>query len=321
MKRDYKGLRRELLVAVRGRRSQSHVSKKLGFTFNQVHKWESGHTAITWKDFVRLCLACGKDWQPVLNEHLGYTKTPSNASGLIRHLTGAEGPSDLARMTGYSRFVASKWLSGKTQPDLIVILELFDQACLLTEVLSVILGGTQLSSLKAEYLSRKAQKEVFYSYPWVLGLPSCLYLDTYKNAPHHLEGFVAEKLAVPFSQEKALLAKLVELDFLKLENGKYQVTEKIFDTRGDLKGFVALRSFWIERILRHIKGLKAPTTQSLFPMFVFASSRATQKKVREAHYELYSRLRDLLQKDTGPKDCVTVLSTQLTDLEECLSGL
>src|SRR4051812_46163024 len=46
---------REIVKALRGRRSQATLSRMLGYTFNQIYLWETGRRKIHWSDFSALC--------------------------------------------------------------------------------------------------------------------------------------------------------------------------------------------------------------------------------------------------------------------------
>ena len=45
---DYSLVKKELLVALRGDQSQLAMSRHLGFTFNQWHKWETEQKWLRW---------------------------------------------------------------------------------------------------------------------------------------------------------------------------------------------------------------------------------------------------------------------------------
>ena len=51
----YENLKYKLLHAVRGEHSQMSLSKSLGYTFNQYHKWETGLKTINLEEFFELC--------------------------------------------------------------------------------------------------------------------------------------------------------------------------------------------------------------------------------------------------------------------------
>jgi len=51
----YHALSIELLNALRGRRSQSALSKRLGYRSNIVQRWESGHSLPTAATFLQCC--------------------------------------------------------------------------------------------------------------------------------------------------------------------------------------------------------------------------------------------------------------------------
>ena len=52
---NYQQLAEQIVRHLRGDITQRQLSANLGFTFNQVGKWESGATQIKWDDFLYLC--------------------------------------------------------------------------------------------------------------------------------------------------------------------------------------------------------------------------------------------------------------------------
>lgn len=57
----YHALAIELLRALRGRRSQTAFSKRLGYKSNIAQRWESGHSLPTAASFLTCCMRLGID--------------------------------------------------------------------------------------------------------------------------------------------------------------------------------------------------------------------------------------------------------------------
>ena len=48
---DVKTIAQDLLVKMRGKKSQAYVNRRLGYQSNQVHRWESGARIPTWEQW------------------------------------------------------------------------------------------------------------------------------------------------------------------------------------------------------------------------------------------------------------------------------
>jgi transcriptional regulator with XRE-family HTH domain len=56
---NYSVLKIEILKALRGSQSQSELSRRLGYSYNQVGKWEANAKRMKWTDFHNFCEVCG----------------------------------------------------------------------------------------------------------------------------------------------------------------------------------------------------------------------------------------------------------------------
>lgn len=117
--RDYSRLASELLRALRGRRSQAQLSRRLGYASNVVFDWESGRRAPTAAKALLLARRTGVDVNRALQTFLRAsvpaaprTKLESSRGVvlLMRELRGRQQIADLARAMHRSRFSVSRWL-------------------------------------------------------------------------------------------------------------------------------------------------------------------------------------------------------------------
>src|SRR5687767_4395102 len=118
---DWQLVARDLLRALRGRRSQRQLSRKLGFSSNVVYRWESGRAAPAAHEFFRLAaLVVRTPYLRLLEAGFRYdegrrTHDLADAKGVAGWLEAMRGElpiTSLAESTGCSRFVISRWLSG-----------------------------------------------------------------------------------------------------------------------------------------------------------------------------------------------------------------
>lgn len=64
----YSQLSREIIIHLRGGRTQTELSSLLGYSFNQVSKWESGATLFLWQNFIDLNEALQLPWSKNFND-------------------------------------------------------------------------------------------------------------------------------------------------------------------------------------------------------------------------------------------------------------
>jgi transcriptional regulator with XRE-family HTH domain len=112
----------ELLRALRGRRSQTAFSRRLGYKSNVVYRWESGRSWPTAAAALRAAQKTGVALHAGLCEFyrrpphwLRHTDpaSPEGVATLLRDLRGSLPIGELARRAGRSRFAVSRWLKGE----------------------------------------------------------------------------------------------------------------------------------------------------------------------------------------------------------------
>src|SRR5687768_17558011 len=112
---------RELVRAVRGKRSQTAVNRKLGYGFNQVSRWETGRTTISWPAFVKLSAACKVDVAAAARDLFS---TSARAEEIVAFFAADAKQTDIAKKLGVSRFTLRRWLASEAAPPLAAILSL-----------------------------------------------------------------------------------------------------------------------------------------------------------------------------------------------------
>lgn len=115
---DLPSLRKTILRTVRGERSQDFVNQRLGYTFNQMSRWEKGQRALAWQNFVLLCEACEFDLAKALHEGLGFPVDLRAPEALFARLIGDRTRIAAAEAMGVSRHVLGRWLARGTEPHL-----------------------------------------------------------------------------------------------------------------------------------------------------------------------------------------------------------
>ena len=117
-------LARELLVVLRGKRSQVAWSRRLGYKSNVAYA--SGRRRPTAAETLRAARRSGVDLDLAVTRFYGNPPpwldetdpaSPAAVARLLEDLRGNTSVSDLARRAELSRYSVSRWLSGQTQPE------------------------------------------------------------------------------------------------------------------------------------------------------------------------------------------------------------
>lgn len=310
-------LERELVRSVRGALSQDQLSRRLGFSFNQVYQWEAGRTRISWADFARLARARKADLAPPLRDRLGYVGDLGDGAALARHLIGDLSAPEAARRIGVSAYVIRSWRTGRTQVLLGSILALLQRLQnFLPEFVGAIADVALIPSLRRELERRERQRRFFFDFPLGSAALHCLDLTELKAKPAYPDGFLARKLAVGLPEERAMLAEMLSSGVICRVGRHFKVLCRDLETSGDFADALRTRRFWLERLLKMMETLRERPEFTVFALTSYDVSKAGHARVKQAHFEFLTKVYEILASDLDPKERVIIQLFQMLDLEE-----
>lgn len=317
----YEVLARELLRAVRGRRSQVELSRRAGYRSNMVHRWEAGECAPTAATFLEVCRKQRIDVEQAFTSFYGrrpgwLSELDATSSGAVaaflRDQKGKVALNELAARSGHNRFTLSRWLKGQTQPRLGEFLCVLD--VLSRRLLDFIAGLTdpeRLASIREEWARLSRARNLAYDEPWSQAVLRVLELDAYRTAGWREPGFIARKLGIASEVVERALAALEESGQVRRVRGRYELREVLsVNTGRDVERARALKATWTEEALRRLNRGQA----GLFGYSVFAVGRQELLRLRELQLE-YVRAMEAVIAGSGANDCVGLYCVQLLDLD------
>jgi transcriptional regulator with XRE-family HTH domain len=312
---------KELLRALRGRRSQRALSQRLGYSFNQVAKWESGHKKILWNEFVDLCTATKTPLAKSLASHYKYSGESSDASQIISMLIQVNGKSTSAigRQLEISRHSLSSWLKSKSYPSVHEVLHLLSlyrggKPHVISFVASLVGNSAMLPSIGDVVAQREGQIALAYQHPWLSAAAECLQLRDYRESAKHIPGFISKHLGISIDEEQMALSFLMKIGAITERNRKFAISgssvvfqENVLADPNDQEGNFRVREYWWEKALTHLRN--RPSWKSLtFAFQTFAVSKEADKKIRDASIRYYQEIERLVEDDTQPKEIFRIMN-------------
>lgn len=288
---DHDTLAREIVRAMRGDSTQRDLSQKLGYSFNQVGKWESGSTHISWDDFVKLATLEGHEiekhfrrifWSFVgefnskavinyfLTDHRFIQRALSSSPRTIRRLKAGESHVMLADV---QRLIASKpsllmgWLEGFVDPSL------------LPEVQSFYAWHQQCIDLVA-------------ANPLAVFVKAAIELDVYKALKKHDDDFVARHATCSTQEARTTLKALLELGCVEFDGTRYT-------SQGDCFSFGSLANTRLKGLTRYSTGLTAErylTVPSGAPAQDWINPSVSSVRVRPMSKEASGKVLELVER-------------------------
>lgn len=288
-------LAREIVRVIRGKNTQRDLSRKLGYTFNQVGKWESGSTHISWNDFVRLAASEGHDieshfrrifWsftgdsdgafssKAVINyfltDHRFIQRTLASSARTIRRLKAGESHlmlSDVQRLIASQPSLLMGWLEGFSNP-------------------------SEIPEVQAFYDWHLKCLELVASNPLAVFVKAAIDLDIYKKLDRHSDEFVARHATCSIEEARSTLKQLLDLGCVDYDEIKYS-------SDGDCFSFGSLANTRLKSLTKYSTSLTAQrylTVPSGAPAQDWINPSVSSVRVRPMSKEASSKVLELVEK-------------------------
>ena len=314
--RDYATLSTELLRALRGKRSQAQLSRRLGFASNVVFDWESGRRQPTAAKALFLARRAGVDLPRAASTFLRGAPPAKldSARGvmlLMRELRGTRSIAELAKALGRSRFVVSRWLQGATEPKLADFLAFVEHTTLrLLDFLATLVDVAALPSVRVQWRELSLARQLAYDVPWSHAVLRVLELEEYGRLPRHLPGWIADRLGISASEEARCLELLERSGQIHRERGRWQLAQvSTVDTRADPARSRELRAFWARTATERF----AAGADGEFAFNLFGVSGVDLERIRQLQRAYFSELRGIVAR-SEPTERVVLLNLQILPL-------
>ncbi len=309
---DYRKLTEEITRLLRGDLSQRQFSELLGFSFNQVGKWESSATHLKWESFVQMAhvlkIPIEKHFQTFFWTFDGEFSIKSSIQTLAKQLrTNTADGENLKNLV-------DRWLVGVNGPDFSEILRIIDsKPSLLLGWLSLFVNCEQLPSLRFRFDQWQTEIETVMNHPQCVYVNAALELQAYQDLPIHDNQFLIEHAACTLKNVRQILALLLENGAISFDGKKYQsrrLFEFSFSPNPKLR---SLTKFSTELAASRYSNTPAqnsapkPRNVSMSSVRVVPMSAAAAKKVRDLMVQFDNDVRQAIQEDQGPMNNVQVM--------------
>jgi transcriptional regulator with XRE-family HTH domain len=317
---EYDRLAEEILVALRGHRSQVAWSRRLGYRSNVAYAWESGRRSPTAAETLRAASRAGVDLRAGLTRFYGEAPawldeldptSPEAVVRLLHDLRGSASIADLTRRTGLSRYAVSRWLSGDTQPRLADFLRLVEAASVrLVDFVAVLVDPARIPSLADLWRRVEARRRGAHELPWTQAVVRALELAGYRSLPAHDTAWIAGRLGIPETEVDRCLEFLRETGQIAWDGARWRQEALSVDTRREPEVGRRLKAHWSRVAADRV----AQGDRGQFSYNVFSVSRADFERIRELHLAYFHALRAIVA-ESEPAERVVVANVQLFALD------
>jgi transcriptional regulator with XRE-family HTH domain len=297
---DYESLARGFVRALRGKRSQTAFSRRLGYRSNVAYAWESGRRFPTAAETLRAAARTKIDVHGAVSAFLNRQvsaelaaldpASPAHVAAFLRELRGPAPMERLAERSGLSRSTISRILAGKVEPRLPLFLALVDAAT--RRVLDLLAGFVDPSAIpeaRDEWARLTAIRRLSYENPLAESVPRVLELEDYTQ---HRPGFVAERLGISLDDEERTIEALAAAGSIRRSGARWEVERErsIDTTRFDPRGGALLRAHWAAEAAARMRAGQ----DGKFAYLVFTTDEPTLAALHELQRKHFRELRALV---------------------------
>jgi transcriptional regulator with XRE-family HTH domain len=317
---DFERVTCELVRALRGKRSQAALSRRLKCRSNVIYAWESGSAFPTAARAMTLARLVGVEPRLALGRF--YRRQPewlaecdpASREGVVRllqDLRGRQPTVQLAASMGRNRYAVGRWLKGETEPRLPDFLALVEACSLrVLDFLSSFVDLEALPTLAEQGRQLAAARQVALEAPWSHAVLRALELEAYLALPCHLPGWLAERIGVTLAEEERCLELLQSAGQITWQDDRW-VTQSAptLDFRGDRAATLSLAT-WCAKLGAERLASEGP---GQFAFNVFAVSAEDAERLGELQRQYFAELRAVVA-ESRPASVLFVTNLQLFEL-------
>lgn len=318
---DYAAIASQLLRTLRGHRSQVALSRRLGYRSNALYSWEAGRRWPTAARFFDLARHTDVDPRAAVERFYGHPPawmthdditTRVGVASFLDNLRGRRSIAELARAAGRTRSAMSRWLGGRTEPNLPELLLVIDVASLrLADFVAELVDPARVPALAARWRMLEAARRVASEAPWSHAILRALELHAYRTLPRHDPEWIARRLGLSREAVDTGIALLEASGQIRVIDAHWTPAEVMtVDTRHDRDAEVALKRWSARTALERMEH----GGDGLFSHNVFTVSAVDLDRLREMQRAFYRQMRAVVAAST-PAEQVVVANLQLFALD------
>ncbi len=318
---NYEKLASELARALRGKRSQVQLARRLGYKSNVIYTWESGRCFPRASRFLRAAARTGIDVDAALrrfyNGEPPWLKSvdptsPQGVAALLSDLRGRTSIGHVADATGLSRFAISRFLRAVTEPRLPDFLRVLEATSLrMVDFIAVLFDPAAIPSVADTWRDLEASRHAAYDAPWTSAVMRVLELEEYKRLPQHIPGWIARRIGISQREEVNCLELLQRSRQIRMVKGRWVVDRTLtVDTRRDPGMGRALRKWWSQVAVERIDG----SGEGIFSYNLCSVSQRDYERLQELHRAYFRQVRAIVSQ-SRPIERVILLNAHLFGLD------
>lgn len=309
----YRAAASEMLRALRGRRSQRAMARRLGFRSNISADWEHGRRYPTASETLRVAERLGFDLKACF-ERFAPASPPRKDDGYavaswLDSLRGSTRNAELAQRMNRSRSSIGRWLSGESQPRLPDFLHLLDAITgRVAEWIAALVPIDQVPTFADIFRRAGAARRIALELPWSEAVLRVIETTGYRSRPVHDDAYIASALGVSADNVTFVVQTLVQAAVILLVGERYEVTGTLaVDTRDSAAVTRRSRHHWARVAFERVRRDEA----DWFAYNVISVSEADCDRIEQILRAAFREVRGIVS-ESAPSERAALLTLHLT---------
>lgn len=319
-----------LLNSMLSGRSSRELSYRLGFSYNQVRRWEIGEKQLRWDEFADLCEVLGLPLAQALERVFHYQPDEAGElTGFVGHLRTffpLESVEGLAAKLHCHPSALKRYLKGEIFPDLAFVLAFMDlnRSLLARFVASLVPQG--LAEFPEELRAELSRCEAEAAMPLAAAVEAALAVEDYQRLAAHDPRVVAHHAGcTPEEAEQAIQALFARGNIIRKPDGKFFPNYQTVNTHGmSSEEICRMLRYWSERGAMRFAGdvpASSGEVRSLICYRVAPASRTAMQRINEVLGRANAEILSILEGDTEPPVAVRALLLHAFNANDGVKGL
>ncbi len=326
---DFLSLQREVLNAIRGQNTSKQLSSELGYSFDQVARWERGQTRLKWSDFYKICNLKAIHLQQIFFEVYSFWSDElDNPKEFVRQVllfvAGPVSQKEIAHRLRFTQDRIERWLYGRSELTFIELCQILEAFSLQTFYawLDRLVGSESLPSIQHLAFKNRNEQSVHYAFPYASAVEGALLMKDYIEAPTHSLEIIERLTTLPKEMIQGLLQILVAAGRIRWTGQKYSIDQTIVNAQGGTRIELSrLVRYWTKRaLLRFETSDGLPVTKRNNPNAVLFRvaplSKEATRAVTEALLKCHNEISAIVDNDSGPKEELRIIVGHYFSMDE-----
>lgn len=303
----------QFLRALRGKRSQGQLARRLGYRGNPITDWERGERFPTVHEVLRAAGLLGVDVAAAFANFapgvdLTFVDGEWQVGAWLSALRGETPIAELAQRLSGSRFSVARWLHGRAKPRLPDFFRLLDAIThRLPEWVGSFVSLDGVPSLKPRFEAAQAAKHLAFDVPWSEAVLRLIETAGYRHARGR-ERYLATALGIEVTEVHACVARLLTAGVVEKRGGRLVPREQgAVDTQGGRQALHRLKRHWSQVAAER---LQAPREPDYFAYNVVSVSAADLERIRERLRAAFREIRSLVAA-SRPEEKAALINLQV----------